>query len=133
MTSIEADISFVKSILPDHYIVQESKRRGSVHCKSSIGIRHKIDADDNEHWDYICQAIENHFGARLMEIDHNTNFCHVDFTIYLRPYRERTFFAFLPVRIFDEIRWLETVTVRQFYYQGKWRNNQFIDRNNLCT
>lgn len=77
------DIDFVKSILPDHYTVQESKRKGSIHCVSEIGIRHKIDADDDEHWEYICMAIEKHFGDRLLEIGENTCFCHIDFTIYL--------------------------------------------------
>jgi hypothetical protein len=83
-TETQSDIDFVKKILPEHYTVQESKHKGSVHCKSSIGIRHKIDADDVEHWEYIVGAITNHFGKRLLEIDHNTNFCHVDFTIYLK-------------------------------------------------
>jgi hypothetical protein len=78
------DIKFVRSILPEHYTVKESKHPGSIHCVSKEGIRHKVDADDDEHWDYIVKAIENYFGNRLMEIDHNTNFCHVDFTIYLR-------------------------------------------------
>ena len=80
---IAEDILFVKTILPDHYTVQESKRKWSIHCFSKEGIRHKIDADDDEHWDYIVNAIQAHFGDRFMEIDHNTNFCHVDFTIHL--------------------------------------------------
>lgn len=81
---IADDIEFVKSILPSHYDVKESKRPGSIHCVSKIGIRHKIDADDDEHWEYIVAAIKNKFGFRFLEIDHNTNFCHVNFTIYLR-------------------------------------------------
>lgn len=85
MTQQQQDIQFVKSILPYHYVVKESAYKHSVHCKSPIGIAHKIDADDDEHWEYIVKAIENNFGDRLMEIDHNTNFCHVDFTIYLKP------------------------------------------------
>lgn len=79
----EEDINFVKTILPTHYTVQESKRKGSIHCFSKIGIAHKIDADDDEHWEYIVLAIKQHFGTRFLEIDHNTNFCHVDFTIHL--------------------------------------------------
>jgi hypothetical protein len=78
------DIEFVEKVLPDHYRVSESNRKGSIHCQSAIGIRHKIDADDDEHWEYIVNAIKNYFGDRFMEIDHNTNFCHVDFTIHLR-------------------------------------------------
>ncbi len=90
------DIRFVKSILPGHYVVQESKTKGSVHCKSAIGIRDSprlnqstgarvTDEEDNEHWSYIYEAIKRHFGERFQEVDHNTCFCHVDFTIYLRP------------------------------------------------
>jgi hypothetical protein len=81
---IQQDIDFVKTILPEHYEVKESKKAGSIHCRSKIGIAHKIDADDDEHWEYIVKAIENHFKERFQEIDHNTNFCHVDFTIYLQ-------------------------------------------------
>jgi len=92
---IEQDVQFVKSILPEHYAVQESKKKGSVHCKSAIGIRHSpylnqssgqmvTDAEDEEHWGYVFEAIKQHFGSRFQEVDHNTNFCHVDFTIYLK-------------------------------------------------
>jgi len=83
-TQLEKDIKFIKEILPSHYEVKESKETGNIHCKSKIGIRHKIDADDDEHWDYIVKAMEQYFDGRLSEIFHNTNFCHVDFTIYLR-------------------------------------------------
>lgn len=82
--TINDKISFIKSILPDHYVVQESKVKGSIHCKSKTGIVHKIDKDDDEHWDYIVKAIRSKFGKSFLEIDHNTNFCHVDFTIYLK-------------------------------------------------
>jgi len=98
--SLEQDIAFVKSILPEHYGVKESKRKGSIHCKSEIGIRkspytvypytqepdravYVTDAEDDEHWSYIFQAIKQHFGDRFLEVFHNTCFCHVDFTIYL--------------------------------------------------
>lgn len=82
--NITFDIEYIKSILPSHYEVEESKSIGSVHCKSKIGIRHKIDADDNEHWEYVIGALKYHFGERLQEIDHNVNFCHTDFTIFLK-------------------------------------------------
>jgi hypothetical protein len=89
------DIEYVRSILPDHYTVQESEKRGSIHCKSEKGIRKSpylnqstgkmvTDAEDEEHWGYIVEAIKKHFGDRFQEIDHNTCFCHVDFTIYLK-------------------------------------------------
>lgn len=81
---IKQDINYVKSVLPEHYLVQESKKQGSIHCKSAIGIRHKVDADDDEHWLYILRAIQNHFGNRFQEVYHNVNFCHTDFTIYLK-------------------------------------------------
>lgn len=95
MTDIESDIGFVRSILPSHYLVKESKKSGSVHCKSAVGIRKSpylnasagimvTDAEDEEHWGYIFEAIKQHFGERFQEVDHNTCFCHVDFTIYLK-------------------------------------------------
>jgi|LakMenE18May11ns_1017448.scaffolds.fasta_scaffold9959546_7 hypothetical protein len=98
MSTIIEDIQFMKSILPEHYEVKESKKSGSIHCKSSIGLRKTPynsfdsfkrpiivdDAEDEEQWFYIVEAIKAKFGERLQEIDHNTCFCHVDFTIYLR-------------------------------------------------
>lgn len=101
LIGIQADLNFVRSILPKHYTVQESKKSGSIHCKSEIGIR-KLpytvypysqepdrsvlvkDAEDEEHWEYIFQAIKQHFGERFQEVFHNTCFCHDDFTIYLK-------------------------------------------------
>jgi hypothetical protein len=41
--------------------------------------------------------------------------------------RRRRFFAFLPVRIHNEIRWLEMVTVEQMYWECEWENCKFID------
>lgn len=108
---MQRDIDFVKGILPDHYAVQESNKRGSIHCKSpkgirkapySIRVREEVeegrnavnmwkyrtvivdDAEDEEHWEYIFQAIKQHFGDRFQEVYHNTCFCHVDFTIYIK-------------------------------------------------
>jgi mannose-6-phosphate isomerase-like protein (cupin superfamily) len=93
---MKEDIQFVKNILPNHYSVQESKKKGSIHCKSEIGIRHSpylnessgnmvTDHEDEEHWAYILGAIKQHFNGRFQEVYHNTCFCHVDFTIYLKP------------------------------------------------
>lgn len=87
---IEEDIQFVKSILPEHYNVQESKKKGSIHCKSPIGIRQRTDAEDDEHWGYVFQALKQHFGERFQEVFHNTCFCHVDFTIYLKVFNNQT-------------------------------------------
>lgn len=81
---ISDDIAYIKSILPSTYKVNESKKKGSVHCKSETGIRKGVDEEDNEHWGYIVAAIKNHFGGRFQEIFHNTCFCHVDFTVHLK-------------------------------------------------
>ena len=97
MSTIIDDIQFVKSILPEHYEVKESKKQGSIHCKSRIGLRKTSynsfdsfkniivvdDAEDEEQWFYVEEAIKAKFNERFLEIDFNTNFCYVDFTIYL--------------------------------------------------
>lgn len=75
----EAKISYIKQILPDHYIVKESKEKGSVHCKSSVGI------EDEEQWGYFISALEQRFKNKLYEVFHNTNHNHADFTVYLKP------------------------------------------------
>lgn len=78
------DIGFVKTILPSHYTVKESKSKGSIHCVSSEGIKQGIDSEDDEHWSYIMMAIRKRFGERFSEVYHNVCFCHCDFTIYLK-------------------------------------------------
>lgn len=84
-TLTASDIQFVKGLLPDTYDVVESKSKvGSIRCISRVGIRHNGDADDDEHWNYIAKAIKKHFGFRFQEIYHNVNFCHTDFTIFLK-------------------------------------------------
>lgn len=83
-TTIESDIEFVKEFLPNHYEVSESKKSGSIHCKSAIGIIGSNGDEDEEHWGYIFSAIKNHFGDRFQEVFHNTCTNHVDFTIYLK-------------------------------------------------
>ena len=88
LTGKYSDIQRVKAILPDHYEVKESKSPNAIHCKSKTGIRKSIDAEDEEHWNYIMQAFKKYFGNRLSEVYHNTCFCHVDFTIYLRSTQE---------------------------------------------
>ncbi len=95
-TQVSADIEFLKTILPIHYTVHESKTAGSIHCKSEIGIRLSPylnpssgnmvdDAEDEEHWGYVFNAIKAHFTDRFQEVFHNTCFCHIDFVIYLNP------------------------------------------------
>lgn len=77
------DLSFVKKVLPIHYEVNENKEQNSIHCMSKIGIRNRVGAEDNEHWEYIMQAFRKHFNERLSEVFHNVCFCHTDFTIYM--------------------------------------------------
>lgn len=83
---IAKDILFVKALLPNHYIVNESAKRGSIHCKSAIGIKlpNTKDSEDEEMWGYVFKAIQQNFGERFQEVYHNTCYCHVDFTIYLK-------------------------------------------------
>jgi hypothetical protein len=81
---MEEEINYVKSILPSHYQVKESKSKDSIHCSSTIGIKEGVDGEDDEHWFYILSAIRQKFKERFLEVDHNTCFCHVDFTIYLK-------------------------------------------------
>lgn len=92
--SIEQDIEFVKSILPNHYTVQESKNKGSIHCKSDIGFikppyednggRLITDAENEIAWASFKATCRAYFDGRLQEFYHNTCFAHVDFTIYLK-------------------------------------------------
>lgn len=85
MRQIDFDIHFLQYLLPKHYEVKESKSAGSINCKSDIGIRQNGDSDDDEHWDSIVKAIKKGFKKRFIEIDHITNFCHTNFTVYLKP------------------------------------------------
>lgn len=91
---MKKEIEFVKSLLPSHYEVKESSKKGSIHCVSEIGVR-KLpylsksgrlisDDEDDEAWDRFFKSVKQHFGDKFQEIDHNTCFCHVNFTIYLK-------------------------------------------------
>lgn len=82
--NLNNDIDFVRGVLPDHYTVKESNKKGSIHCVSSTGIRKGIDSEDDEHWGYVMNAFRKYFGSRLSEVYHNTCFCHVNFTMYLK-------------------------------------------------
>jgi hypothetical protein len=83
--NIIEDIEFVRSVLPDHYTVRESKVIGSIHCQSSIGIRKGVDGEDDEKWQEIFSAFKERLKERFQEVFHNVCFCHTDFTIYLKP------------------------------------------------
>ena len=82
--NLEKDIEYVKSVLPDHYTVKESKQKGNIHCVSTKGICHHIDCDDEEHWGYIHNAFKLHFRKRFSETFLNVCSCYRDFTIYLK-------------------------------------------------
>lgn len=41
--------------------------------------------------------------------------------------RVRRFFAWLPVRIHNEVRWLEYVEFEESYYKGEWTRDRFMD------
>jgi hypothetical protein len=75
--TIDAKVSYIRQLLPDHYEVKESKEKGNVHCKSSIGI------DDDEQWSYLMQAIKQRFDD-FVELFHNTCYNHTDFTLYFK-------------------------------------------------
>lgn len=91
---VVADIEFVRSVLPKSYKVSESAKLGSVHCVSKTGFvkppyedyggRLITDAENEIAWQSFMCTIKAHFGKRLQEVDHNTCYNHVDFTIYLR-------------------------------------------------
>jgi hypothetical protein len=56
----------------------------ALRCYSSTGIGQGHDDEDDEHWHYLTQAINHYFGERFVEIDHQVNYCHTDFTLYVR-------------------------------------------------
>ncbi len=81
----QEDIDFVKSILPEEYIVEESARKGSIRCHTKgKGIYKNIDGEDDEHWDYIVKAIKKRFSLSFLEIYHYTCTNHLDFVIFLK-------------------------------------------------
>lgn len=73
----DAKISYVTQILPNHYIVTESIKKGDINCKSKIGI------DDDEQWEYFIKAIKHRF-KDFSEIFHNVCTNHIDFTIHFK-------------------------------------------------
>jgi hypothetical protein len=78
-----ADLAFVQACLPNSYVITPASRPGAIHCVSPTGIAWKENEDD-EHWQLILQAFRQHFGDRFLEVDHQVNHNHVDFTVYLR-------------------------------------------------
>ena len=55
----------------------------------------------------------------------------------LKDIKQKTFFAWLPVTIKGQTRWLETVTVKGYYFVGaifhtlQFNETEFIDPNTL--
>lgn len=84
-TQLQNDLGFMKSILPSHYTVKNTVKNNGVRCISPVGIGVDGSDDDPEHWGYIMKAVRKEFGSRFMEVYHNTNYCHVDFIVYLKP------------------------------------------------
>lgn len=80
---MKTDLAFVRSVLPDTYVVTDAAEAYGIRCVSRTGIRQDGDAEDDEQWGYTMAAFRHHFGQRLLEVFHATNFCHTDFTIYL--------------------------------------------------
>lgn len=76
--TIDAKINYIKAVLPNHYEVKESKRKGSVHCKSSIGLEY------GEQWVYFMEGLKQRF-PDFLEVYHNTCHNHIDFTVYFKP------------------------------------------------
>jgi hypothetical protein len=83
---VTRDIDVIKSLLPDHYQVTESKEQpGSIRCKSSIGLVKKgtKDKEDKERWDVIATSAKEFLQPRFKEIKHSVNALHKDFTVVL--------------------------------------------------
>lgn len=75
--TLDLKIKYISQVLPKHYVVKESKQKGNIHCKSSIGI------GDDGYWECFMNALRNKF-TDFLELDHNTCYNHVDFTIYFK-------------------------------------------------
>lgn len=91
---MKTEIEFVKTLLPSHYDVKESNKKGSIHAVSPIGLR-KLpylskfgrlieDDEDDLSFERFIKSVKQHFGDKFQEIFHNVCFCHTDFTIYLK-------------------------------------------------
>lgn len=72
------DVEKVKLILPTHYRCEDIGN--GIHCASLTG----IDEKQKNLWEYVITNIEHIFGNRFQEIDHETNFNHKRFVIYLK-------------------------------------------------
>lgn len=86
MKLLTEEAEFMEKILPEHYTI--TAREKYVQCTSPTGIRKNIfgyDEEDDEHWDFILNAIRQKYGARFQEVYHNTCTYHVNFSVYIKP------------------------------------------------
>jgi hypothetical protein len=79
--SINQDVSFVESVLPNTYAI--TVELNGIRCVSPTGIPQNADAE--EVWASTMQAFRQYFGKRLLEVFHHTCSAHKDFIIYLDP------------------------------------------------
>jgi len=69
----------IQKLLPKHYIVNHSKSKGSIHCKSIID----KGMSDNE-WELFKTKAVNVIGNDFLEFFSNTCTNQIDFTIYVK-------------------------------------------------
>jgi hypothetical protein len=75
--TIEAKINYIRQILPNHYLIKESKQKGNVVCLSGTGI------NDEEQWGYFMSALKQRF-SDFSEVYHHICYEHTHFTVYFR-------------------------------------------------
>lgn len=113
MTQIQQDIDFVKSILPSHYTVKESKPEGRcIHCVSSIG----IEESPYQLWQNIFDQFKGYFKDRFQEVFHNVCANHRNFSIYIKKPTWTKKFA-------EEFE-REASVWEQHSYLNNWNNQQ---------
>ena len=69
----------VQKLLPKHYLVNHSKSKGSIHCKSIID----KGMSDSE-WELFKPKAVKVIGNDFLEFFSNTSTNHIDFTIYAK-------------------------------------------------
>jgi hypothetical protein len=90
----EICMEMVKTLLPDHYKVEEGGIDGSIHCTSPIGIKKPpyingagilVDntEEDEAEWADILRGLLLIYGNRLEDVFRDANL--QNFAIYIRP------------------------------------------------
>ena len=69
----------IQKLLPKNYLVNHSKSKGSIHCKSIID----KGMSDSE-WEIFKPNAKEVVGAGFLEFFSNTCTNHIDFTIYVK-------------------------------------------------